>query len=129
MYELSISLTRSGPNYSATKCGIIRSNPLAFEETTGQKPNHSHRSTVWSQFGKPKKLLEQNARCDAIEPIPVNGVDRGTTLVSSPFPGYDRTRSFRSLRVRLNESAKRLEARMIETPAFRSATARQANDE
>ena len=46
-------------------------------------------------LGKPKKLLEQNARYDAIEPIPVNGVDRGTTLVSSPFPGHDRTRSFR----------------------------------
>src|ERR1700740_3236424 len=39
-------LTRSGPNYSAIKGGIIPSNPVAHLEGIGEKRNYRHGSLI-----------------------------------------------------------------------------------
>jgi hypothetical protein len=78
-------LTRSGPNYSAINCGIIQSNPIAFEETTGQKPNHSHRSIARSKFGQAEKITRSRAECDTAEALQSMELMEGRSWCC-PFP-------------------------------------------
>jgi hypothetical protein len=84
---------------------IIRSNPLTFEGRPDKNRITAKVLALDPRSGKPKKMLEQNARCDAIEALQLMEMEgrRWRCLLSQDAterapPG--------SLKARLNETTK-----------------------